>query len=76
MKIAAGCFGCLAVIFLFLAVGWGFIVAMMPTDVQVSLGMVTAYVSPASYGCCCLSALLTVVFLAVGMMGNKGSDIE
>lgn len=79
MKIAAGCFGCLAFIF-FIAI-WitGPIIASLATaspDVYQSLAPVVGYVSYVNYSCCCLSALLAIVFLAVGMMGGKKEQFQ
>lgn len=79
MKIAAGCFGCLA--FIFFAAIWltAPLFAMVATsspDVYQTMAPVVGYISYVNYGCCCLSALLAIVFLAVGMMGGKKEQFQ
>lgn len=83
MKIAAGCFGCLALVFLGLAVAWGFIVtalspvlADMPPDAAAATGSALAWGSYLNGGCCCLSGLLAVVLLALGMRKGEGEYVE
>lgn len=80
MKIAAGCFGCLAFIFfglsLAFSVGWGFIASMLPPELVGEIGMSTVYIQWVNSGCCCLSAILAVVFLVVGSMGKKTEEYE
>ena len=75
MKIAAGCFGCLAFIFLILTVLTGTIVAallpMMPSDVQATLGGMTAYIQYLNSGCCCMSGVLAIILFAVGSMRSR-----
>lgn len=79
MKIAAGCFGCLAFVFLALTLGWGVIVASLVTAVPEladELGAAASTVQWVNGGCCCISALLACVFLAVGVMGKKEESYE
>lgn len=79
MKIAAGCFGCLAFIFFVMIWVTGPILASLATaspDLYQTIGPVTAYLSYVNYSCCCLSALLAIVFLAVGMMGGNKDSIQ
>ena len=79
MKIAAGCFGCLAFIFLLLAVSWGWIYTLLVNavpDAAMALGPMTGMIQYINSGCCCLSAVLAVVFLVIGSMGKKNEDIE
>lgn len=78
MKIAAGCFGCLAFIFLIMMFATGPIVAIIANsdpDLGMTLAPLTATISYINSGCCCLSGVLAIVFLAVGMMGgSKDAD--
>lgn len=78
MKIAAGCFGCLAFIFLIMAFATGPIVSMVANadpDIGMTLAPMAGMISTVNSGCCCLSGVLAIVFLAVGMMGgNKDAD--
>lgn len=79
MKIAAGCFGCLAFFFFVMIFVTAPLVAQLSTmspDVAQSVGPMIGYINYANDGCCCLSALLAVVFLAVGMMGGKKDGIQ
>ena len=75
MKIAAGCFGCLAFVFLGLFLAWGVLMAalmpMLPADMQTTLAPVMAYANYANGGCCCLSGVLCVALLAAGSMRNR-----
>lgn len=75
MKIAAGCFGCLAFVFLVLMLAWGALMAailpMLPADMQTSLAPVMAYANWGNGVCCCLSSTLCIVLLAVGSMRNR-----
>ncbi len=83
MKIAAGCFGCLTLVCLILAVvltmGTGAISAAlfaadptMAADVAPLLG----YVAYAADGCCCLSAVITIALLAMGMSRGNNEAVE
>lgn len=83
MKIAAGCFGCLALVaFLFVVVfnffGGQLVVALSEADP--SLGMafspVLGIVSYVADGCCCLSGFLSIVLLAVGMSRGNNEAVE
>lgn len=82
MKIAAGCFGCLALFFFSLAVAWGFIVAaimpMVATDPSAAeaFGTLAAYGNYLNGSCCCLSSLLAIVLLVVGMRKGDGEMVE
>lgn len=75
MKIAAGCFGCLAFIFLGLSLAWGVILSavmpMLPSDVAVQISPFMGYVNYINSGCCCLSGTLAIVLLVVGSMKSK-----
>ncbi len=83
MKIAAGCFGCLTLVFLALSMVFTFamasLVAMlssvdpgMASDVAPLLG----YVNWATNGCCCLSGALSIILFAVGMSRGNNDAIE
>ncbi len=83
MKIAAGCFGCLTLLCMILAVGLtlgtGALATMliaadpnMAADVVPLLG----YVNYAADGCCCLSAVITVALLAMGMSRGNNEAVE
>ncbi|MFZ5477725.1 MAG: hypothetical protein ACOZNI_13200 [Myxococcota bacterium] len=79
MKIAAGCFGCLAFIFLalmFLTTPIYTMAVNASPDIATTLGPVIGYMQYVNSGCCCLSAVLCVVLLAVGAMGKKGDELE
>ncbi len=79
MKIAAGCFACLTLIFMVVSLGF-YVAAAQLADafngVDADLGptLFTA-LSYGSNGCCCLSGVLAVVLLAVGMSrGNNEAE--
>jgi len=78
VKIAAGCFGCLAFLFLIMMFATGPIVAIIANtnpDLGMTLAPLTGTISYINSGCCCFSGVLAIVFLAVGMMGgNKDAD--
>ena len=78
MKIAAGCFGCLAMFFLLMMMASGPIVNLIATtdgDVHDVLAPFSAALLYVNSGCCCLSGVLSIVFLAVGLMGGqKGTN--
>jgi hypothetical protein len=81
MKIAAGCFGCLAFMFLGLALvlsfGGAFITTMLNgSGLESSFAEFNGYIAQGSGSCCCLSAGLAIVFLVVGSMGKKQEEIE
>lgn len=80
MKIAAGCFGCLAFVFLGLAVtlifGMNAIATALPPDVADVLLGLSAPLTWVSEGCCCLSGVLAIILLAVGSMGKKEETYE
>jgi hypothetical protein len=79
MKIAAGCFGCLAFIFLalmFLTNPLYTMAVNASPDIASSVGPVIGYLQYVNSGCCCLSAVLAVVFLTVGSMGKKSDELE
>lgn len=75
MKIAAGCFGCLAFVFLILTFTWGMIVAaitpMLPTDVQLTLGPALGYIQYVNSGCCCFSGVACIGLLVAGSMRSR-----
>lgn len=75
MKIAAGCFGCLAFVFLILTVLTGTLIAaimpMLPVESQSMLGGMTAYIKYLNSGCCCLSGVLAIILFAVGSMRSR-----
>lgn len=76
MKIAAGCFGCLAFLFLILTFATGIIVATLISfapDQAATLSAATSYIQYANGTCCCLSAALAFVLLAAGSMRKKDS---
>lgn len=77
MKIAAGCFGCLAFVFFVLMWTTAPILSALATsspEAYQAIGPVAAYINYVNSGCCCLSAVLAVVFLVVGSMGKKNED--
>ena len=78
MKIAAGCFGCLAFIFLIMMFATGPIVAIIANsdpDLGMTLAPLTGTLNIINSGCCCFSGVLAIVFLAIGLMGgNKDAD--
>ena len=79
MKIAAGCFGCLAFVFFALFLLWGTIYASVASavpDVATTLGPFSAYIQYVNGGCCCLSATLAIVLLVAGSMGKKNEELE
>lgn len=83
MKYAGGCFGCLTLILMatviLLSVGSGAIVsAIMQQDPQAGASIATllAPMTWVSEGCCCLSGILAVVFLAIGMSKKDESSGE
>lgn len=79
MKIAAGCFGCLAFIFLILMFATGPILGMIATaspEAYSAMSPIAPFLGYMNSGCCCLSAVLAVVLLVVGSMGKKNDDIE
>lgn len=78
MKIAGGCFGCLTLIMLILSMATGTILAQLfqaQPDLAVSMGAYSGYIQYVNSSCCCLSGLLTVVFLAVGFMSGKKDEV-
>lgn len=79
MKIAAGCFGCLAFFFLALTLSWGMIWSAVVTaspEMASEVGAFAGYVQYVNGGCCCLSAVAMIVFLVVGSMGKKEESYE
>ncbi len=79
MKAAAGCFGCLTLLFLtMLVAGIAIPMAMDPSSMDGPALMVYGYASlmqTVGGSCCCLSSLAFVIFLALGMRGG-GGDVE
>lgn len=79
MKAAAGCFGCLTLLFLTMLVsGIAIPYALDPTNLDGPTAMAYGYaglMQTVGGSCCCLSSLAFVVFLALGMRGGSG-DVE
>lgn len=74
MKVAAGCFGCLALVFLLvLAAGVAIPLVLDGDDGGLSavLGAQAGIMQWVGGGCCCLSSLAFVVFAALGMRGGN-----
>ena len=74
MKYAGGCFGCLTLIFILTGVvltfATGSIISMIAAadpSSAADAAPILGYLNYANSGCCCLSGVLAVVFLAVGM---------
>jgi hypothetical protein len=79
MKIAAGCFGCLAFVFLALTLSWGMIYASIVAaspEMASDMAPFSGFVQYANGGCCCLSAGLAIVLLVAGSMGKKPDEME
>ncbi len=83
MKIAAGCFGCLALIMFAFVIAFNFFGAMVVSalaDIDPSLGAsvgpLLGIVSYVSDGCCCLSGVLAIVLFAVGMSRGNNEAVE
>ena len=78
MKIAGGCFGCLALMFMAFALMGAFvlpIVAPLQGDSPSILAYAYAWGTQVNGSCCCLSGVLAIVFLAIGFSGgNKDPD--
>lgn len=78
MKIAAGCFGCLALFLLFTYLSLSFGAAQITTmlsEADPTLGTTFAgLLAPIQWvnsGCCCLSGVACIALFAIGSMGNK-----
>lgn len=80
MKIAAGCFGCLALVCFALAVlgyfGLAFVSGLVPSDMQGLVGSIFGALPSAGGGCCCLSGALSIILFAVGMSRGNNDAIE
>jgi hypothetical protein len=83
MKIAAGCFACLTLIFLGLSVVLTFamasVVSMLSAidpDLAMSVSPMLGYVNWGTNGCCCLSGVVAVVLFAVGMSRGNNEAAE
>jgi hypothetical protein len=79
MKIAAGCFGCLALIFLLLAIMSTTLisfVAQLDPNIAAELGPFTAYIQYLNSTCCCLSGVLCIILFAVGVSRGNNEPIE
>ncbi len=79
MKIAAGCFGCLALVFFALTLLTGTIlsaIAAADPGLAADLAPVTAYAQYINGGCCCFSGFLAIVLLAVGMSRGNNEAVE
>jgi hypothetical protein len=71
MKIAGGCFGCLALVFLVLTILWGMITAAVGSAVATTqpeawsaIGPFFGYGQYVNSGCCCLSSILAIGLFA------------
>jgi hypothetical protein len=74
MKYAAGCFGCLALMFLALTFGTSFLIGQIAQLAPEQSMTILSLAQPLQYvngGCCCLSGVLAIALFAVGSMGNK-----
>ncbi len=83
MKIAAGCFACLTLIFMVMSVAltmaMASVVSMLSAvdpDMAMTLSPLLGYVNWGSNGCCCLSGVLTLVLFAVGMSRGNNEAVE
>ena len=79
MKIAAGCFGCLALIFLLCTMLTGTLIssiAAVDPGVAAQLAGFTAYIQYVNGGCCCLSGALCIILFAVGVSRGGSEPIE
>ena len=83
MKIAAGCFGCLALVFLLLTVMTGTLIGTITAMlVEMDPGLATTFASFSAYlqylngGCCCLSGALCIILFAVGMSRGNSENFE
>ena len=79
MKIAAGCFGCLAFVFLACAMLFSFGTAMLANAVPDLAPLLTDWsgtASSVSGACCCFSGVMMIVLFAVGSMGKKEETYE
>lgn len=82
MKIAAGCFGCLTLVCLMLAAA--LTLGSIPISALLveagppfnELALLVGYVAYAADGCCCLSAVITVALLAMGMSRGNNEAVE
>ncbi len=79
MKIAAGCFGCIAFVFLLVALVMSFgitAITQAVPDLGTILGPLASTISTVSSSCCCLSGGLAIVLLVAGSMGKKPDEME
>ncbi|MES2642608.1 MAG: hypothetical protein V4850_24200 [Myxococcota bacterium] len=79
MKIAGGCFGCLALVFLALSLTWGVIygaIASAEPGLASDLAVLSVPIQYGSSACCCLSGVLAIVLLVAGSMGKKTEEYE
>ncbi len=83
MKIAAGCFGCLALVFLLLTLMTGTLVGTITTMlVEADPGLASTFATFSAYiqyingSCCCLSGALCIILFAVGMSRGGGETYE
>jgi hypothetical protein len=74
MKVAAGCFGCLALVF-FAVLAGGVAIPYVIDAGEGGLGAVlrtqAGIMQMVGGSCCCLSSLAFVVFAALGMRGGN-----
>jgi hypothetical protein len=75
VKYVAGCFGCLAFLFLILTFATGTLMSiafqMMPPEMVASFGQYTWIVQDVNGGCCCLSGVMCIVLLAASAMRSR-----
>lgn len=79
MKIAGGCFGCLALFFLVIAMVFSFGTSVLVQTVPDLAPLLSAWAGTASSvssACCCLSGVLAIVLLVAGSMGKKTEEYE
>lgn len=81
MKYAGGCFGCLTLIFLMLTMVFSFggtviSQALVEADPNLAATFATliAPLQAVNGSCCCLSAVLAIVLLAVGSRSNNSES--
>ena len=77
MKMAAGCFGCLAFVYLGTALFFSFGASMLAQAVPEAAELFSAagaLPAQVSSSCCCLSGAIAIVLFAVGSMGGKKEE--
>lgn len=79
MKIAAGCFGCLALIFLLAMMLTGTVISSIAAadpSIAAEIAGFSAYIQYVNGGCCCLSGALCIILFAVGVSRGGNEPIE